>query len=564
MNKKLIVILLLAFLLVTPFLAKAAIAQQAGEQLSPIKTILTFVADNFGFLLTEQFRQELASGQGEGFLFVKIMLAMLIIFPLFMALKLLMGDKHAGIAGVVSVVVGLISIMFIPATSVITIAATYGTVATIFFYALPIGVVYFFYRLIHSTVEKKSKALAAFVELTGMIIGIGFTQQVTKALNELSKQNSMFATLIDRQWIMLLYAVFGVGALLAVYKLWKYGKENPESTLGRRIWGRGPSIGPGAGGEMASLRPELQLKGSEIIKIEEDIDRWNREFSDATQALRQSEAELNTLSGMQKALTSLSDAIDVLRSMDVSIAAYHAAFVPAEEKAAKLDQMQKNLEAKTAEVSGYWDSVSKGFSEISNEEFRKIDSLKQMEGKTGNIERLEYLRGDLTESVKMFDAMIKVNNEKLASLNPQSEKSEIESLGKANARFTKEISEINDIKAIINDNLNKTQSMFNDIRTAHKNIETFKNSMDSYSSEVESSLEALKKTGVTEDDFKKSSAYILSVAGKMTKAAEELKANKVHIDKITADEQEISAEFKSIEQRINTKIGELQELFPAQ
>src|SRR3989344_3105795 len=98
MNKKAAVILLLVFLLVTPFLAQTAHAQQ--EQLSPIKTILTFVADNFGFLLTEQFRQELASGQGEGFLFVKIMLAMLIIFPLFMALKLLMGDKHAGIAGV--------------------------------------------------------------------------------------------------------------------------------------------------------------------------------------------------------------------------------------------------------------------------------------------------------------------------------------------------------------------------------------------------------------------------------------------------------------------------------
>ncbi|MBW3022552.1 hypothetical protein KY308_00420 [Candidatus Woesearchaeota archaeon] len=315
MNKKALVILLLAVLIITPFLAHSAfsITQQEWES-SPLGTVVKLFVDNFGFLLTDQFANELKNKDTAALVYIKILLALLIIFPLFMVLKMMVGDKHRATAGVVAVVIAIISIILIPGEILLMLLETYKTAAIVGLFALPIGAIVLFYRFLHSTIEKKSRILGALVEIGGMILGLAFTQQFTAVIRQLESQSSVMRQVISLQWIALLYGIFAVGLLFAIFKLVTYFRTHPEMTLGMRVFGKkGPEMtGGGTSQGIQSLKDITQPLTAEEAQIRGAISAFENSFGQARELLQGTAEDLDSL---QQLDLRLADAFDNLNTL---------------------------------------------------------------------------------------------------------------------------------------------------------------------------------------------------------------------------------------------------------
>jgi len=579
MNKKIIVILLFGILLLSPLFASFAHAQ---APMSPVKSVLKVIADNFGFLFTESFRRELVSGTGDAIIFVKILFAMIIILPLFYLLKLAFGEKSRGIAGIVSIIIGIISVMLIPGSTLLTLATTYGAVATIFLYALPVGAIFFFYKFIQNTIAKKSEALASFIELIAMILGVGFMTQIQATLMELAKENSVIATLIDNQWLALLYGVFGVGAFYALYKLITYYRAYPETLLGKRLW-EGGGGGVGLGGGISPVSPAVAVTPPVITTAEEarvaqimsDIERADREFLSNINTLKGlSTGELQTLEGIGSALEKVADAIDATKAVYLSAIAYKSAAIPDAEKRAGIERMNQNLRENSAKIQEQLQRVSDGFSKILVSEEDKIKTLETYERVEG-----EKIRNDIKKLYAMIEEWktiakedIDKNTKAIETITNQLTKmeipagktiadltSELESLRKTNESYAKLQAELD---SLTNSEVRKLDDsltqLLRTIALTHSDIETFKKMINTDVDKINSSIQLITKEEPIEQDFKNASSSIRAIANdEIPKMKLGLEKNSEAINVLGGEINTIQQQIKNLSDRITQLIEKI-------
>lgn len=314
MNKKKWLVLLFIVLIASPFLAHTV---YAAEQTAPLKQVLTLFVDNFGFLLEEKTRTEMLSGAGTGLLYLRIMLGLLILLPLYALLKVPFKSQR-GIAGAISVVVSLMAVILMPISTMIKIGTTYSGFFVIIFYLVPLIALFFLHRFIKSSVGNESVINVA--EIVIGVVGILFTSQVQATLTQLTQEYSALGKTMDIGWFAMIYVVLGIMIVWAFVRLIK-GKDiqGIKGALSEPLWG-GKGKGSSGGWKGGSLPTEskdavdtVTVTEKNVTDIKNSIDRSTADAKAIISTISAASAsEQNLIEKTKTNLTALGNAVSSL------------------------------------------------------------------------------------------------------------------------------------------------------------------------------------------------------------------------------------------------------------
>ena len=511
MNKKVWAILLLGILVVAPLFAYSVRAQI--EPMSPLKTIIDLFAKNFGFLISEDFRLQISRGDADAIIYMKILLALLVILPLFYLFRKVFGDKNKGIAGILALVVGIMSVVLIPMKTVFMLASAYSAVATLLLFALPVIAVFFLYRFIKQAIPNET--VSAILEILGAIIGLWFTYGIQDALSELAKEQPVISQVLDQGWVVMLIGVFCVMGFFGIMKLFTHFGGHPETLLGRRLGGtysrlggRGGELGgvgaggpvslpttPGAGGGEAGAAAAATVTEAErrLADVEQRITQLDQALAaNLQQAGQFLSEETEMLPKLKQALSELSESIKNLGGLYNSAREYAGA---AGALPQRVQEYNDRITNKKQEVQGKLNDALKGIEAPSRlEDFS--NSLKGIRSAAFPIEEgLKSIKNEIDSLKALAAALTKINLDKIDELEKIAKESNVDNSG-AIGDLNNKIDQTNGVKETItqaSDMFNMQDMLFKDLITkitrCEESIEKFKSDVTNNKKELTNAIE---------------------------------------------------------------------------
>jgi len=572
MNKKIIGVILFAFLMASPFFSHQAVAQEANQ--GALQSVLKIFVDNFGFLFRANFFQE----SNQPFIYLKVLISLVLILPLLFILRKLFGEKNKVISGIMAVVIGLFSVMFIPNQIIAQIGTTYGGVTIAFLFLLPALAVIFFFWFMKKTVESWSETAAAALELITMAAGLGFTVNFQLTIKNLANQYPLLGSFTQN--MAYLYAIFGIGLLIALVKL--FGGWGRVSDLGSRTLGRMRGTGgAGGGGTMPTINmtaggtptaPVISnAETQRASQIMSDIGRADENFLRNINTIKSlAPEELQTLTGIRTALENVAEGIDATKAVYLSALTYKEAAIPNTEKTAGIERINQTLRQNSAQIQEQLNKISEGFAKINIDEGEKGKTLENYERVEGEKvkKQLENLKTMIEEWKAIAGEDIKKNETAIGTIATQLNKmeipagkttanlsSEIASLQKTNENYTKLQAELASLEK---NELRKLEESFtNLLRTIamnHSNIETFKKMITNDTDKISSAIQRISKEGAIEKDFNDASASIRSIANDETPKMEQT------LNQTSEAVDVIGGEVAETQKNANNLIGRITQL----
>jgi hypothetical protein len=569
MNKKLTVILLLASLILAPIFANMTFAADATAP-GPLQTVLKLFVDNLGFLFTKEFKDNLMQGKNEAVLYMSVLFAMLLILPLFYLFKMVFGEKNKGMAGILALVIGLVSIMVIPTSAILRLAITYGSVATVILYLLPVGAVYFIYQFIKKNVESKSKMAGYLLEFGSMVLGVAYTAQVNKYFKELAKDpavGSVVSQLVNSQWLYFLGGVFVLFALFALYKLVTYGRSSTD--IGRKIFGgeRGGGIGGGAGGGRIPPTPAPPAGGggpslTDAERVLGIVASAESDFLGHVSNIKSlSDTELQQLSALATEIPKLADAIDALGTIGESYEKFAAAYSPEPQRTTTLTDLKNKFESKQTELRGYLEKVSGGLGAVRDAEKTKETEVNRIfDDATRAEDQIKMLDAEIQNGINQLDAA-KVKNDQ--TISTTTDANAVRELTKANDFIKKATDDLKVLQyRLRGENSIKTRidNSFKTSKIVLQNIMRFEAVINNEIARLNSAISLITQP-FNPKNFQNSSSNVRSIGTDIPARQKETTDNKNLMDQLGAAVQEIqNTEIPNFDKDLKTGLDLLKQL----
>lgn len=541
MKRKTAIILLLALLLVTPFLANNAFAQ---ERPGAVETLLQVFVENFGFLLNPQ--------DANVVLYIKVLMALVIILPLFAILSLIF-KGHRGVAGVVSFALGMLSIMFIPNETVLTIATTYSGIATVIFYALPIVAVFFLYKFIESTVEERYKTVAYIIEMAVMIFGFYYTVSFRDVIQKIPE----FEDVLGGEWITYLLFVFGFFIVYAGYKI--ISRSGRGSSFISRIspfkgagGGGIPSVtggGTPAGPTPSDVQQSAGQATDKLNELRDALENFNRDFdTNMMYAERDFAQDATKLTDLQNAMEELSENIknfgELWKTYEEYSTSPGAVQATINDYYDRVNSRQQDIQEKLDNISSVVNGIVESFENydtvlrnvLSNSQSVKVsydEIAEQMRKITQEINSIEKIidqkLANLPQGENSSDAKRDLEKAKAEIMNSREQlkegneliQTQTDSLFQIEAKITNSVGKIENFKNKLKDNYDNLDKTLHD-NFKQKNFDKAAEEVGKIGNSIGSMQDKFSVAVVFIDDVRKREKEILDTSEKLTSQIQEL------------------------------------------